>query len=94
MRTKIITPADVTPEILRAGIESNETAKNKPSRFQLNDSMTDEQWGVEGLVDYSVKFNDGWNYICDVSTAEVAGAMIADSDDDTIWTTPIQETAQ
>jgi hypothetical protein len=81
MTTKIITPADVTPEILRAGIESNETAKNKPSRFQLGG----------GGVHYHVKWEDKWEWVDTIAFASVQDFMEADSTDETIWTTTVEQ---
>ena len=78
MTTKIITPAEVTMEMLRSGVESNETAESWPARFQL----------VGGEVQYSVKGKDGWKQMDIVTLLEaVRLQMKANSDADTIWTT-------
>ncbi len=84
MTTKIITPQEVTMEMLIAGIESNETAGHYPSRFKL----------INGEIQYSVKWSYGWEWVCTIGFEEIAAWMADDSDDGTIWTTPIQETAQ
>lgn len=102
MTTKIITPQEVTPEMLVAGVESNETATNLPSRFQM----------VNGEIRYSVKYPLGrwmpatsnkqelaktsnkWEWVDSIRFEEVQRYMEADTTDDTVWTTPIQETAQ
>ena len=92
MTTKTITPADVTMEMLIAGVECNETATNLPSRFQL----------VNGEIRYSVKFSvgnwirpagDEWEWVDTVTFEEVQRWMKEDSTEDTVWTTTIQETA-
>ena len=83
MTTKIITPQEVTLDMLRAGVESNMTKYNLPSRFKLQGDK----------VDYFVKFNDGWDYIESFTVEEIERYMKDDSSDDTVWTTPIQETA-
>ena len=92
MTTKIITPQEVTMEMLAAGVESNETATNLPCRYQL----------VNGEIRYSVNFKagnwvraagGGWEWVDTVPFAEIQEWMEADSTDETIWTTPIQETA-
>ena len=89
MTTKIITPQEVTLDMLRAGVESNMTKYNLPSRFKLQGDK----------VDYFVKFNpwskvaDGWDYIESFTVEEIERYMKDDSSDDTVWTTPIVETA-
>ncbi len=85
MTTKIITPAEVTMEMLRSGVESNETAENWPARFQL----------VGSEVQYSVKGRDGWKQIDIVTLLKAVQLQMKDnSDADTIWTTTVeQETA-
>ena len=85
MTTKIITPQEVTLEMLVAGVESNETSLNYPSRFQL----------VDGKIRYSVKFelHGKWELIDRPTIDEIRQWMMDDSSDGTIWTTPIQETA-
>ena len=83
MTTKIITPQEVTPEMLVAGVESNETKYNLPSRFKLRGDK----------VEYFVTFSDGWDYIESFTVEEIERYMKDDSSDDTVWTTPIQETA-
>ena len=85
MTTMIITPTDVTLEMLVAGVESNETETNRPSRFQLGD----------GGVHYHVKWEDKWEWVDTIAFASVQDFMEADTADDTIWTTTVeQETAQ
>lgn len=76
MKTEIAIEA-VTPEILRAGVESNETAKHLPSRFEM----------VADKVDYYVKFWDGWTHVEAISIDEVPRYMRSDSGEGTIWTT-------
>ena len=92
MTTKIITPQEVTMEMLVAGVESNETATNLPARYQL----------VNGEIRYSVKFTvgnwiqsagDEWEWVDTITFDEIRECMEGGSDDDTIWTTTIQETA-
>ena len=80
MKTEI-TIEGVTPEILRAGVESNETKKHLPSRFKMKGDK----------VDYSVRFWDGWTHVEDIPVEDVHWYMRSDSGDDTIWTTPIEE---
>ena len=82
MTIKIITPQEVTPEMLIAGIECNETATDAPARYQL----------VNGEVRYSVKWNDKWEWVDTITFDEIRECMEGGSDDDTIWTTTIQET--
>ena len=85
MTTKIITPQEVTPEMLVAGVESNETETNRPSRFQLGG----------GGVHYHVKWEDKWEWVDTIAFASVKDFMEADSTNETIWTTTVeQETAQ
>ena len=84
MTTKIITPQEVTLHMLAAGVESNETATNLPSRFQLGG----------GGVHYHVKWEDKWEWVDTIAFASVQDFMEADTADDTIWTTTVeQETA-
>ncbi len=90
MTTKIITPQEVTTEMLVAGVESNETATNLPSRFQL----------VNGDIQYSVLFKSTtwtgglWERISTITFEEIQKYMVADSGANTIWTTTVeQETA-
>ena len=90
MTTKIITPQEVTPDMLVAGVESNETATNLPAKFQL----------VNGEIRYSVKYPTGdwtfaaWEHIGAIAFEEIKRYMEADTTDDTIWTTTVeQETA-
>ena len=92
MTTKIITPQEVTMEMLVAGVESNETATKLPCRYQL----------VNGEIRYSVNFKAGnwvraaggeWEWVDTVPFAEIQEWMEADSTDETIWTTPIVEVA-
>ncbi len=85
MTIKIITPQEVTPEMLIAGIESNETPEHWPAKYKL----------VDGRILYSVKNPGfaGWLAIEFVRFEAIAEWMNDDSDDGTIWTTPIQETA-
>ena len=84
MTIKIITPQEVTLEMLVAGVESNETESECPARLQL----------VNGEVRYSVKWNDKWEWVDTITPDKVKDWMADGSYDDTIWTTPIQETAQ
>jgi len=89
MTTKIIAPQEVTMEMLVAGVESNETATKLPSRFQL----------VNDEIRYSVKYPTGdwtfaaWEHIDAIAFEEIKRYMKADTDADTIWTTPIVEVA-
>ena len=85
MTTKIITPQEVTPEMLIAGIESNETPEHWPAKYKL----------VDGSILYSVKYPGfaGWSAVEFVRFEEIAEWMNDDSGDGTIWTTPIVETA-
>jgi len=82
MTTMTITPAEVTMEMLVAGVESNETHGHYPARYQL----------VNDEIRYSVKWSDGWEWVCTIGFEEIAAWMADDSGDDTIWTTPIQKT--
>ena len=85
MTTKIITPQEVTPEILRAGVESNETPHSHPSRFQMVDDSS--------YVNYSV-FSDGEWWECEtIFYEDVQKWMEADTYDETIWLTPINWSA-
>ena len=84
MTTKIVTPQEVTPEMLIAGIECNETATDAAARYQL----------VNGEIRYSVKWNEKWEWVDTPTIDEVKDWMAGETYDDTIWTTPIQETAQ
>ena len=98
MTTKTITPQEVTPEMLVAGVESNETLTNLPARFQL----------VNGEIRYSVKFptnhqyidgkilcslqpDDKWEWVDTVAFAEIQEWMEADSTEETIWTTTVEQ---
>lgn len=83
MTTKTITPAEVTIEMLRAGVECNETATDAAARYQL----------VNGEIRYSVKWNEKWEWVDTPTIDEVKDWMAGETYDDTIWTTPIQETA-
>ena len=89
MTTKIIAPQEVTMEMLVAGVESNETATKLPSRFQM----------VNGEIRYGVKYPTGdwtfaaWEHIDAIAFEEIKRYMKADTDADTIWTTPIVEVA-
>ena len=80
MKTEIAIEA-VTPEILRAGVESNETKKHLPSRFKMKGDK----------ADYSVRFWDGWTHVEDIPVEDVHWYMRSDSDEGTVWTTPIEE---
>ena len=84
MTTKIITPAEVTIEMLVAGVESNETESECPARFQL----------VGDKVLYSVKWNGEWELVDTITFEQAMVVFENETYDDTIWTTPIQETAQ
>ena len=87
MTTKIITPQEVTLDMLRAGVECNETPGSYPSKFKL----------VDGAILYSVKYPGfaGWSAIELLPFEEVFEYMEADSTKETIWTTTVeQETAQ
>ena len=100
MTTKIVTPQEVTMEMLVAGVESNETATNLPAKFQLVNGEirysvkypTNHQY-IDGKILCSLQPNDEWEWMDTVPFAEIQEWMEADSTDDTIWTTPIQETA-
>ena len=100
MTTKIITPQEVTLHMLAAGVESNETATNLPSRFQLVNGEirysvkypTNHQY-KDGKILYSLQPDDKWEWVDTVHFAEIREWMEADSTEETIWTTPIQETA-
>lgn len=83
MTIKIITPQEVTPEMLIAGIESNETPEHWPAKYKL----------VDGRILYSVKNPGfaGWLAIEFVRFEAIAEWMNDDSDEGTIWTTPIEE---
>ena len=101
MTTKIITPQEVTMEMLVAGVESNETATNLPAKFQLVNGEirysvkypANHQY-KDGKILYSLQPDDKWEWVDTVHFAEIREWMEADSTDETIWTTPIQETAQ
>ena len=87
MTIKIITPQEVTPEMLIAGIESNETPEHWPAKYKL----------VDGRILYSVKNPGfaGWLAIEFVRFEAIAEWMNDDSGEGTIWTTTVeQETAQ
>ena len=100
MTTKIITPQEVTLDMLVAGVESNETATNLPAKFQLVNGEirysvkypTNHQY-IDGKILCSLQPNDEWEWMDTVPFAEIQEWMEADTTDDTIWTTPIQETA-
>ena len=99
MTTKIITPAEVTPEMLVAGVESNETETNLPAKFQLVNGEirysvkypTNHQY-IDGKILCSLQPNDEWEWMDTVPFAEIQEWMEDNSTDETIWTTPIQET--
>ncbi len=100
MTTKIITPQEVTSQMLVAGVESNETATNLPSRFQMVNGEirysvkypTNHQYR-DGKILYSLQPDDKWEWVDTVPFAEIQEWMEADSTDETIWTTPIVEVA-
>ena len=101
MTTKIVTPQEVTPDMLVAGVESNETATNLPAKFQLVNGEirysvkypTNHQY-KDGKILYSLQPDDKWEWVDTVHFAVIREWMEADSTEETIWTTPIQETAQ
>jgi len=87
MTTMTITPAEVTMEMLVAGVESNETPEHYPAKYKL----------VDGSILYSVKYPGfaGWSAVEFVRFEEIAEWMNDDSGEGTIWTTTVeQETAQ
>ena len=74
MTTKIITPQEVTLEMLVAGVESNETATTRPSRFQFGG----------GGVHYHVKWEDKWEGVYTIGFASGKDFMEANSTNETI----------
>ncbi len=95
MTTKVITPAEVTMDMLIAGIECNETYDGNPARYKLLLSGEEEEDIPIGTkVRYEVYCKGEWVHIVDISIGDVLNYMIADSYANTIWTTTVeQETA-
>lgn len=81
---QVVKVGEVTPEILRAGVESNQTPHSHPSRFLL----------ILDTVYYDVFSGGKWNPIDTFPAADIQEWMAADTYDETIWVTPVTAEVQ